>query len=276
MPGFWDTVGDGAQQPGQFRGPGGTSAVGGLTQGSPDFWSNYFAQGAQAGPRADIGYGVRQPGHGKRTDADMAREWQMQLVQDLQRQAAGDPNSRAQQSLTAGYGQARAGQSALGSATRGTGGAAGLRQGAQGAGNVQRGYVGDQQMLMAQEQQAAQAQLAQQLAQMRGLDAMQAQGMATNALGNQSLNDAMSQFYTAGGIQTDVAANQVAADRARAAAGFDLEGQNAQAALNGQIVQAGATGAGVASRFFGSGKGDTSSGYRQVDGEDSIVPDWDK
>jgi hypothetical protein len=230
------------------------------------YWSNFFAQGAQAPARAGIAYDT--------TNADAARGWQTQMMQDLQRQAAGDPNSRAQQGLTAAYGQARAGQSALGSGLRGTGGGAGLRAGAQGAGNVQRGYAGDQQILMTQEKQAAQAQLAAQLAQMRGQDAMQAQGAASNAMGNQSLNDAMQQFYVGGGIGADVASTQTAADRARATMGFDLEGKDIESQLLNRFGGAAATAGATGARFFGANR--SGSGYRQVDGQDSIVPDWDK
>ena len=237
-------------------------------QSESDFWSNYFSQGASGGPPAQVGYDT--------TNADAARGWQQELMQDLQRQAAGDPNSRAQQSLAQGYGAARAGQSAIGSSARGTGGAAGLRAGAMGAGNVQRGYVGDQQMLLQQEKLSAQALLAQQLAQQRGQDAMQAGDMAATAQGNQSLNDAMARFYTGGGIQGAQGGFQTAADLASAQAGLDLEASDAQAASNQQIMQAGAAGFGALSRGFGSGGTNRQGGYRQVDGQSSIVPEWDK
>lgn len=228
------------------------------------FWNNYFANGA-ASSRAPVQFNT--------TNADAARTWQQQMIQDLQQAAAGNPNSRAQQGLQAGYADARAGQSALGSSMRGTGGGAGLRVGATGAGNVQRGYEGDKSMLMNQEKEAAQALLAQQLAQVRATDAAQAQAMAANALGNQSLDDNMRQFYTAGGIGSAVSQTQTAADRARASMGFDLEGQDLRDEMlkryGGSLATAGAT----AASFYGKEK---SGGYRQVDGQDSIVPDWDK
>lgn len=230
------------------------------------YWSSYFSQGAQAAPRAPIGFDTQ--------NADQARTWQQQIMQDLQRQAAGDLNSRAQQGLTGAYAQARAGQSALGSGLRGTGGGAGLRAGAMGAGNVQRGYAGDQQMLLLQEKQAAQAALAQQLAAMRQQDAGQAQAMAGNSIANQSLNNAMQQFYTQGGIQSDIGAQQTQAERARATLGFDLEGRNIQSEMLNRAAGAAATAGGAAAHAWG--QGNYGSGYRQVDGQDSIVPEWDK
>lgn len=267
---FWGDVGDGNQRPGQTLANtvntlgAGANAV---TPGS-QFWSNYFAQGAKQGPRAAIGFDT--------TNADAARQWQTQMIQDLQQQAAGNPNSRAQQSLAAGYDAARAGQTALGSATRGTGGGAGLRQGAMGAGNVQRSFAGDSAMLMQQEKTAAQALLAQQLAAQRQQDMSQAQGVASNVLGNTSLDDAMRQFYVSGGISTDVANTQLQADAARAAMGFDLEGQQIQSQLNDRLMGAAATGAETAGRYAAAYARPKGSGYRQVDGQDSIVPDWDK
>lgn len=264
--GFWGDVGDGNQAPGQW-GASPVTTIGNGGQVPGGFWSNYFANGAQAGARPGIGYDT--------TNADAARTWQTQMIQDLQQQAAGNPNSRAQQTLRQGYTDARAGQSALGSATRGTGGAAGLRQGMAGGANVQRGYAGDSAMLMQQEKTAAQALLAQQLAAQRQQDMAQAQGMATNALGNTSLDDAMRQFYTSGGINTDVAATQLAADKARAQLGLDLEGKDIQTELNNRLMNSAATATATASRFA-SAQPRTGSGYRQVDGQDSIVPDWDK
>lgn len=216
------------------------------TRPGGDFWSNYFSTGAQAAPRSPVGLDL--------ANQDAARTWQQQLMQQLHRQAAGDPNSRAQQSLAGAYTQARAGQSALGSSMRGTGGGAGLRAGVMGAGNVQRGFAGDSQMLMLQEQQAAQALLAQQLAAQRQQDAQQAAMMAQNAQQNQSLEDAMRQFYVGGGINNSVAAGQLAGDWRRAQAGFDLEA----ASINNELLRRGAqsvaTGAAAAGRFnWGSG-----------------------
>lgn len=231
------------------------------------FWNDYFAAGANAPARAPVGYDT--------ANSDVARAWQTQFMQDLQRQAAGDPNSRAQQSLAQGYTDARAGQSALGSSMRGVGGAAGLRQGMQGAGNVQRGFAGDSQMLMAQEQQSAQALLAQQLAQQRAQDAQQAQAMAGITTGNTSLDNAMSQFYTSSGINTGVAGLQNAGDRARAMLGFDLESKALQDQLYSKLAGSAATAGAVGARFFNDGGG-SGSGFRQVDGQNSIVPDYDK
>lgn len=212
---------------------------------SDPFWGNYFAQGADA---------VRPPVTFDTANADASRAWQTQMIQSLQRAAAGDPKSRAQQSLLQGYADARAGQSALGSATRGTGGAAGLRQGIMGGGNVQRGYAGDSAMLMNQEQTAAQALLAQQLAAQRQADMAQAQGAANNVLGNQGLDNAMRQFYEGQGLQYGLEQTQLGADRGRARLGFDLEAADTANRMLNRGVQAGATALATASKGWGKPK----------------------
>lgn len=231
------------------------------------YWSDWFRRNAQNAQSRSNPY---QTGN-----QDQARLQQQQVIQDLQRAARGDPNSLAQQQLAQGYGDARSQQSSLGSTMRGQSAGAAMRGISAGQQGIQRGYAGDQQLLQIQEQQAAQAMLAQLLAQQHGQDISQAQGMAQGALGAQGLDDNMRQFYTQSGIGADVAANQIAQERARAKLGFDLESQNLNNILNQRLVgmAQGATGT-LASMPWGAPKG--SGGYRQVDGQNSIVPDWDK
>lgn len=207
------------------------------------FWSNFFAAGP--GTRTGVAFDT--------SNADAARTWQQQLIQDLQQQAAGNPNSVAQKQLAASYANARAGQSALGSSVRGTGGGAGLRAGVQGAGNVQRGFEGDRAMLMLQEKQAAQALLAQQLAAMRSQDAAQAQGAAQNALGNTSLDDALQQFYLGQGLGLGMSEADRAVEAARTAAGLSERRNAIGDRTFNNAVNAGATGLAAASRWFGTG-----------------------
>lgn len=98
--------------------------------------------------------------------------------------------------------------------------------------------------------------------------------LSQGVLGAQGLDDAMRQFYMQGGIAGDVASNQFGQERARAQQGFDLESRDLNNALNSRWVGMAQGAAGVASRipwFQQSG-----SGFRQVDGQDSIVPDYDK
>jgi hypothetical protein len=238
----------------------------GAQQGSRrNAWDDYFAAGAPT--RSNVAFDT--------TNADASRAWQTQMIQDLQQAAAGNPNSRAQQGLQAGYADARAGQSALGSSMRGTGGGAGLRAGAAGAANVQRGFAGDSAMLMNREQVAAQSLLAQQLAAQRGQDGQQAGAMASNALSNTSLEDAMQQFYTQGGIGRDMSNYQYGAGLTSAQLGMDLESKDLEAQRNAALATATATAASAAARWATSGGGDNTT-YRQVDGKNSIVPDWDK
>lgn len=221
-----------------------------------NFWRDYFAGGATS-TRPGVGYNT--------ANADAARTWQQQMIQDLQQAAAGNPNSAAQKGLVNSYTEARAGQSALGSSLRGTGGGAGLRAGAMGAGQVQRGFEGDKAMLMLQEKEAAQALLAQQLAQQRAIDAAQAQGTANNALGNQNLDDAMRQFYESQGLNFGTEQTQLAADAGRARMGFDLEASDTADRFGRKAVGAGATFLGTLGRQQTSGSGSGRTSQQTID-----------
>ncbi len=230
------------------------------------YWSNWFRDHAQNQQNRANPY---QTGN-----QDQARLQQQQVIQDLQRAAAGDRNSQAQQQLAQAYGGAQQQQASLGSTMRGQSAGAAMRGIQAGQQGIGRGLAGDQQMLQIQEQQAAQQMLAQLLAQQQGQDIGQAQGMAQGALGSQGLDDARRQFYMGGGIGTDLAGSQLGQDYARADLGFDLEGQNIRDNFNQSLINTGATAAGTAQSIWGRPRG--GSGYRQVDGQDSIVPDYDK
>lgn len=182
---------------------------------------------------------------------DQARTQQTQVIQDLQRAAAGDPNSRAQQQLAQGYGAARAQQASLGSTVRGQSAGAAMRGIQQGQAGIQRGFAGDQQMLQLQEQQAAQAMLAQLLAQQQGQDITQAQGMANASLGAQGLNNAMQQFYAQQSLDTGLNREQTDWDRVLAQYGFDLESQNVANGLIRQGTQAAGSLLGTAAQVYG-------------------------
>lgn len=245
----------------------GTSVRLGTNMQADPYWSNWFLQGAQS-PQGAFSNPYQT------ANQDQARAQQQQVIQDLQRQATGDPNSRAQQQLRQGYGAAQAQQASLGSTMRGQSAGAAMRGVQAGQQGIQRGLAGDQQMLQLQEQQAAQQMLAQMLAQQQGQDIAQAQGMAQGALGAQGLNDAMQQFYMQGGIQAALGANQFSQDQARAQLGFDLESQNLRDQFNQGLVGMGQGAAGTALSMWGPKS--SGSGYRQVGGQDSIVPEYDK
>ena len=202
-----------------------------LAGGDPkDYWRDLYRQGYSKNPKE----GLRNPY--QTGNQDQARLEQQRVIQDLQRAAGGDRNSLAQQQLQQGYQGAQSQQSSLGSTMRGqSAGAAqrGIQAGQQG---IQRGLAGDQQMLMAQEQQAAQAMLAQLMAQQQGQDISQAQGMAQGQLGAQGLTDAMRQFYLGGAAGMDQLATEQQNQIARAQLGFDDE----QRALTNQLINAGA------------------------------------
>ena len=107
--------------------------------GGPDFWDQFLKEQAGAS-------GLQMPGFNTGFQ-DQDRLQQQRVIQELQAQAAGDPNSQAQQQLQQGYQSAQGQQSSLGSTMRGQSAGA-ARQGiAAGQQGIQRGYVGDQQML---------------------------------------------------------------------------------------------------------------------------------
>lgn len=163
-----------------------------------------------------------------------ARAEQQRVIQELQRQAAGDMGSLAQQQLAQFYGQARAQQSSLGSTMRGQGAGAAMRGIQQGQAGIQRSLPGEQQMLMLQEQQAAQALLAQMLQQQREQDIGFSGAQASALLGSQGNLDEMMRAY--GQLETSLLkGNQGAAlDSIRAEMGLDP----AQRALTNQYLQA--------------------------------------
>lgn len=189
---------------------------------------------------------------------DQARAEQQRVIQALQAQAAGDPNSQAQQQLGQAYQGAQSQQSSLGSTMRGQSAGAAMRGIQAGQQGIQRSLPGDQQMLMLQEQQAAQAMLAQLLAQQQGQDISQAQGMANTALGSQGIYDQMRDFYLNGMFNADVGATERGNSIARAQLGFDDGTRDLNTQLFQQAAGATAGAIGTASQF-GGGRTSTHS-----------------
>ncbi len=204
--------------------------AGGVPNANTNYWSNYFMQGP-----ASVQMPTFQTGN-----QDQARTQQQQVIQDLQRLAMGDRNSASQQQLKNAYGAATSQQSSLGSTMRGQGAGAAQRGIRAGQAGINRGLAGDQQMLQLQEQQAAQAMLAQLLAQQQGQDITQAQGMAQGANQAAAMEEAMRQFYAQQGSGLNMEQGQIASERNNAQMGFDLAGRNTTNRLLRQGVQAGA------------------------------------
>lgn len=241
---------------------GGSSAAGGASYdpNNPLYMSAGGGPGAQGASWWEQFYGrgpasVQMPGF-QTGNQDQARLRQQQVIQDLQRASLGDPNSQAQQQLQQAYGSAQSQQSSLGSTMRGQSAGAAMRGVQAGQQGIQRGLAGDQQMLQLQEQQAAQAMLAQLLAQQQGQDITQAQGMASGVNQGNAANEAMRQFYTEGQLT----------------AGLNREGRTrderlARLGINqgyGDLAQAGATnltnaGAGLLGSFATTGGGKKTS-----------------
>lgn len=208
---------------------------------------------------------------------NQARQEQARVIQALQAQAAGSRDTLGQQQLQQGFNQASAQQRSLGSSIRGAGGGAGLRAGAMGAADTQRGFAGQSEMLRLQEQQAAQAMLAQLLAQQHAQDVGLAGSMASGSLANQQLNQDMERFYSGEAMKDLAGRYQRGADFEAAMLGQNLEARNLEDRFRGQVLGMGASGVGTIQQIAGGyGVRDNPSGYRQVDGQNSIVPLDDK
>lgn len=205
---------------------------------------------------------------------DQSRLQQAQVIQALQAQAAGSKDTLGQQQLQQGFGQAAAQQRSLGSSIRGAGGGAGLRAGTLGAADTQRGFAGQSEMLKLQEQQAAQAMLAQLLAQQHAQDVGLAGSMASGSLANQQLNQDMERFYSGEAMKDLAGRYQRGSDFEAAMLGQRLDARNLEDRFRNQLMGAGAGGLGALQKIstgFGSSSSQPTD-YRQVDGQNSIVP----
>lgn len=227
---------------------------------SAKWWEDFLLRQAGASP-------MQMPQF-QTGNQDQARLEQQRVIQALQQQARGDLNSLAQQQLQQGYGQARAQQSSLGSTMRGQGAGAAMRGIQQGQQGIQRGFAGDQQMLMLQEQQAAQAMLAQMLQQQQGQDITQAAGMAGGQLQGDALNQAMQQFYLGHGIQSALGREQLGIKKFLGDRGMNMQLQGLTDDLVRSGTQAVAAGAGTLMNM----PGDTynKSGYNQTEIDDAF------
>lgn len=185
---------------------------------------------------------------------DQSRLQQAQVIQALQAQAAGSKDTLGQQQLQQGFGQAAAQQRSLGSSIRGAGGGAGLRAGAMGAADTQRGLAGQSEMLRLQEQQAAQAMLAQLLAQQHAQDVGLAGSMASGSLANQQLNQDMERFYSQGMLGQTAGDYQRAFDYEQALLGQNLQARDTEDRFRGQVMGAAAGAAGTGFSLLGKQK----------------------
>lgn len=220
------------------------------------WWEDFYLRQAGASP-------MQMPQF-QTGNQDQARLEQQRVIQALQQQARGDLNSLAQQQLQQGYGQARAQQSSLGSTMRGQGAGAAMRGIQQGQQGIQRGFAGDQQMLMFQEQQAAQALLAQMLQQQQGQDITQAAGMAGGQMQGDALNQAMQQFYLGQGVQSALGREQLGLKQFMGEQGLNAQLQ----ALTDDLVRSGtqAVAAGTGSLMnMGGQQQQPKPGYAQSD-----------
>lgn len=175
-----------------------------------------------------------------------SRNWQDELLQELQAQASGNLNSRAQQSLRESVVGAQAQQRALGSTMRGTGGGAGLRAGARGASDVGRGLAGQQQLLKVQEQQRAQQAMAQLLAQMRGQDADWQGANAQNWLDNNQRFLDYDTFLQEFGLKNALSREEMNAMLGQSILGEEMDQQAFTRELGGAAIGAAAGAAGAA------------------------------
>lgn len=263
---FWGQIEGGYNNPAE-SGAFGSDPTHTIGTQRPDsnYWNNYFLQQFQQN---------LTPTQYQTANQDQARTEQQRVIQALQAQAAGDPNSLAQQQLANAYQGAQSQQSSLGSTMRGQSAGAAMRGIQAGQQNIQRSLPGDQQMLMLQEQQAAQSMLAQLLAQQQGQDITQAQDMAGAQLQGQSAIDAFYRQMFGGALDSGTNQQQTALAEGLASQGFDLEMDRLNRGFQQDLINAAATGTAAVGQAWGGRP--SGSGYRQVDGQNSIVPEWDK
>lgn len=211
-------------------------------------------------------------GGGQHGEVRDARWYQNQVIQALQRQAAGDPNSQAQQQLRQSLANAQAQQASLGSTMRGQGAGAAMRSIRAGQQGIQRGGAGEAQMLQLQEQEAARQMLAQLLAQQQGLDIQGAQNAAAMGLGQTELGMNRELFGSSQALNNAIAEADRMNQLGRARAGFSDAEKNLLRGYTQAGMNAVATGAGAYANMNKS----SGSGYRQGNGQDSIAPLEDK
>lgn len=207
-----------------------------------------------------------------RGSLDDPRRYQSQVIQALQQQAAGDMNSQAQQQLRDSFQQARAQQASLGSTMRGQSAGAAMRSIRAGQQGIQRAGAGEAQMLKLQEQEAARQMLAQLLAQQQGLDIQGAQNSAAMGLGQTELGMNREMFGATQALNNAIAETDRMNQIGRARAGFSEAEKNLLRGYTQAGMSAVASGAGAYANMNKSSGG----GYRQVNGQDSIVPLEDK
>ena len=200
-----------------------------------NYWSNYFKNNASSAA-------MQMPGLDT-TNQNQARAQQTRVIQDLQAQASGKLTQPLRDQLQQGYSQSQAQQSSLGSTMRGQSAGAAQRGISAGQEGIQRGFAGDAQMLELQQQQAAQAMLAQLLQQQQGQDIGQAQAMASGQLQGDALNQAMQEFYANSGLGFDTERGQIAHERNLAVLGIDTANRDINKNLLKTGGQALATGA---------------------------------
>lgn len=235
--------------------PSGIGANAAVADKGAQYWEDFYGKGP----------GYVAPVQFDATNADELRRQQGLVIQALQAQAAGDPNSQAQQQLMQGYGNAQAQQASLGSTMRGQSHGAALRGVQQGQQGIQRGLAGDQQMLMLQEQQAAQAQLAQQLAQQQALDASQAGATADGANKNTALSNDATSAYARGRLSAALGREGRARDSKLSSLGISTGFNNAYKDLVDQSISAATSAAATGLSTLGSFGSKPESSQSKID-----------
>ena len=237
------------QGPGVSR-PGGPVAE---PPAPPAPWSPWWATEVTAGAPVDY----------EAAAAEEARRKQMEIIQMLQRQAQGDPNSIMQQQLQAAGAAAR-GQLGGAAAARGNfgGAGAGMRQvrAAQGANSRQQ--LDDSRVLMLQEQQAAMGALRAMYQKSQEQDAAAATGAAQNALGNYATEDEFIKAMLGIDTQFNVDRTQEDTNAALVKLGLLDERRQSNNALANDLTQSLATGAGALHHALTpTGYGEPRPGY---------------
>ncbi len=200
-------------------------------------WEEYF--------RSNLGNYTPLPGY-QTQQQDEARRKQQEIIQDLQLQASGSLDTRAQRELTANNKMGQQSQYAIASGQKG----GDMRGATRNAGQVAAQLGGQRSVLGLQEQQSSQQLLAQMLAQQQGQDIASAQGQADHTLKGRALEDAWNQFMAEQQMRAGIDREQIQSDTTRANYGLDLENVNLWSGLPKKVSQAAGTGIEVARRAY--------------------------
>lgn len=205
-------------------------------------WNTVFETGASSPYEPLAGYDIESQ--------QRSIEMQRQAIQQLQQQATGSYETKAQQELRQQFRQQANQQQAIAAGQRGMSAGG---QALQARTNNARGsamQAGMSETLKLQEQQQAQNMLGQIYAAQQAGDVSLASSLADYATKQRGLSDGMSQFYTDQGIQNMLNQYGMGQDMVGANLGFDLQDRSSRRQSDNRWMETIGTAAEAARRAY--------------------------